>query len=112
FTSFDDAWSSFVVRAEPLERFYDQFLPHMTVAVTRTDHEPGPLRDVLARMRGTDLGNPDRQRSEAGAVPGCAIDAVPALGGRRDGVSRRARAVARRRRSRERARRATRRRAR
>ncbi len=33
-----------------------EFLPHMTVAVTRVEHDAGELRDRLIQLRETDLG--------------------------------------------------------
>ena len=34
-----------------------EFLPHMTVAVTRVEHPAGELRDTLARLRETKVGS-------------------------------------------------------
>jgi hypothetical protein len=34
-----------------------EFLPHMTVAVTRVEHPAGELRDTLTELRGTKVGS-------------------------------------------------------
>ena len=38
---------------EGTENDVPEFLPHMTVAVTRTEHEPDELRDILRSIRGS-----------------------------------------------------------
>ncbi len=89
-----------------------EFLPHMTVGVTRVEHPAAELRDTLTELREIDDRGPDRRRDEAGSLPSCSVDAVPTLGGRRDGAPRRARVVTRLPRPRGQAHRATRGRAR
>jgi hypothetical protein len=38
---------------EDTETDLPEFLPHMTIAVTRTEHEPDELREILRTMRGS-----------------------------------------------------------
>ena len=68
----------------------------MTIAVTRVEHPADELRDTLTELREIDLGVQTVGEDEAGSLPCCSVDAVPTLGGRRDGAPRRARVVTRR----------------
>ena len=54
--------------APELRRRSTPFLPHLTLAVTRREHDPAPLRDVLVPLRDAWVG-----RQVVGEIVRCAI---------------------------------------
>ena len=54
--------------APELRRRVGPFLPHLTLALTRREHDPGPLRDVLVPLREAWVG-----RQIAAEIVRCAV---------------------------------------